>query len=188
MRKNTVFIVALLIASVLSACMHFQIAETKNAGGEKDSMQNSTRMNEHDIYVGDSIEMIKANHENQILLEQHSCIAWMDSNGYNIACLEDGATIRAITKFSVNLEILEASGVEPIHAISREEWVGKKEADFVSKYGSCHFDYGSGAYIPSYISENGIIYFLHVFDGTIKSISFFSPNGYSQGQFEFVSG
>ena len=189
MRKDTVFVVALLISFFLSGCMSFQTTDTEKRAEERSTMQDNMRENEHDISVGDSIDTIKTNYIDNILLEQYSCIAWMDSKGYNIACLgKDGSTIRAIVKFSEDLELLEASGVEPINSINQEEWVGKKEADFVLQYGSCHFDYGSGAYIPSYISENGTIYFLHVFDGTINSISIFSPNGHSQGQFVFVSG
>lgn len=188
MRKITLFVIALWIALVLSGCIQSQTADSEKMSRERDGMQDNTSATEHDVKIGDSIWSIKTNHKDDILLEQHSCIAWMDSKGYKIACPgKDGATIRAVIKFSENLELREAIGLEPIEDINQKEWVGKKEADFISKYGSCHFDFGSGAYIPSYISENGIIYFLHVFDGTINSISYFSPNDQSQGQYNFVT-
>ena len=189
MRKVTVFVIACWIAIVLSGCTIIQTADSEKMAGESETMQDNTSTAEHNVNIGDSINSIKTDYKDNVLLDQYSCIAWMDPKGYNIVCLDkNGDTIRAIVKFSENLELLEAIGVEPIEAIDQEEWVGKKETDFISKYGSCHFDYGSGAYIPSYISENGIIYFLHVFNDTINSVSYFSPNGHSQGQFVFFGG
>ena len=188
MRKILLFVLVFLIALVLSGCKSFQTVNTENRTGERDVMQDNTT-NGYEVNVGDSIDTIKSNNNNNIILEQHSCIAWKDSTGYNIACIaKDGVTVCSIVYFSENLDLLRAIGVEPIIAINQEEWCGKKEADFISQYGSCHFDFGSGAYIPSYVSENGIIYFLHVFDGKIISISNFSLNGHKQGEFLIVSG
>lgn len=190
MRMISLFVLVFLIAIVLSGCNSFQTVNTENGTGERDMMQDNTTTSGYEVNVGDSIDAIKSNNNNNIILEQHSCIAWMDSMGYNIACIaKDGVTIRAIVNFSENFELLRSIGVEPIIAINQEEWCGKKEADFISQYGSCHFDYGSGAYIPSYISENGIIYFLYVFEGKIKRISNLSLNGHNrQGEFVVVSG
>lgn len=189
MRKISLFVLVFLIAVALSGCNSFQTVNTENGTGERDMMQDNTTTSGYEVNVGDSIDAIKSNNNNNIILEQHSCIAWMDSMGYNIACIaKDGVTICAIVNFSENLDLLRSIGVEPIIAINQEEWCGKKEADFISQYGSCHFDYGSGAYIPSYISENGIIYFLYVFEGKIISISNLSLNGHRQGEFVVVSG
>ena len=131
---------------------------------------------ENEVRIGDSIYSIKKKFKDNILLEQYSCVVWETPEGYYIACTgQDGQAIRAVVKFSKDLELLEANGIEPIKEINQEEWIEKSELEFVAQYGSCHFDFGSGLYIPSYVSEPGLIYFLYVDDGIIKDISSFSP-------------
>lgn len=128
------------------------------------------------VNIRDSIYAVKERFKGNILLDQYSLVVLEAPEGYYFAGIDkDGRTIRAVVKFSKDLELLEANGVEPIEQLNQEEWIGKEELEFVSRYGSCHFNLGSGLYIPSYISKTGLIYSLYIDDGVISYISTFSP-------------
>ena len=173
MRKLILFVITLCALIIQSGCIDSHSSKTGNKTGINNSMQNESTMNEHEFTVGNTIDVIKEIKKDNILLNQHSCIVWKDTEGYNIACIgNDGKTITALIRFSETLELLETNGVDLIGEVNQEEWVGKKEDEFIAEYGQCHFDFGSGRYIPSYISKTGKIFFLNVDgDGKIKSIS-----------------
>lgn len=175
--RFTRFIIILYLLTVLTGCVSLDTIDSeKGEVGQRNTMQDDININENEVKVGDSIYNIKEKFKGSILLEQYSCVVLEASEGYYIACTDQyGQTIRAVVKFSKDLELVEADGIEPIEEIDPEEWTGKSEHEFVSQYGSCHFDFGSGLYIPSYISESGLIYFLYVDDGMIYYISTFSP-------------
>lgn len=177
MKKLIILAIILFLMAVQAGCLSsYSIDTEKEEEGQRNTMQENMNKYENEVDVGYSIYTIREKYKDNILLDQYSCVVWKDQEGYDIACIgKNGQTIQAIVKFSEDLELLEANGIEPIEEINQEEWIGKSEQEFVSLYGSCHFDFGSGLYIPSYVSKSGLIYFLYVDDGIIYYISTFSP-------------
>ncbi len=130
-----------------------------------------TEMLEHEVHVGDSFYTVRAS-LNSLILDYYDCIMWKDSMGYHFACTgEDLRTICAVVWFSDDLELLEADGLEPIDPLPHmEEWLGKTEDEFIALYGPCHFQAGTGIYMPSYIAKDGTVYWMTVRLGTIDSM------------------
>ena len=125
----------------------------------------------YEVHIGDSLVSVREKVKDRLLDESFNFLLWSDSSGYCI-CLapDDCETICSIVRFSEELELLEATGIVPIPAIDlkdQEKWVGKTEAEFIEQYGYCHFDFGSGIYMPNYIAETGEIYWFTVENGVI---------------------
>ena len=162
MRKGLLGMILVLIVC-LSACATSK-TDSKSA---MDTNENEIRAK-----IGDNIGSLKRKAGNRICYERYSCLAWENSETYYIACTgQKGETVRGVAVFSKNLELINATGIEPIEDIVEDEWVGKLEKDFVDQYGQCHFEEGSGLYMPSYISKTGKIYSLYVDGGRIYRIA-----------------
>ena len=156
-------------------------AVTKCIEGQINTTQTDFDLFEYDVHIGDLFYVVKRNIEDRILYHQYCVVVWKDAEGYKIAIKGNGhETIDSVVQFSENLELLEASGIELIQAIDSEEqekWIGKTEEEFVAQYGPCHYDFGSGIYIPCYIADTGTIYWLDFDQGerdVIKQIHSFS--------------
>ena len=131
---------------------------------QNNTIPKETEPVEYVAHVGDSIFPIRQQVEHVELFYAYSCIIWKDSKGYCIACNDEGTDqVSAVVRFSDDLELLEADGLEPIEPIPQtEEWVGKTLDEFTAQYGQYHFDFGTGFFYPSYISKNGSIYWMNV--------------------------
>ena len=121
---------------------------------------------EVDVHVGDSFFTTWNQCEDVELLYSYCCAIWKDSKGYCIACTDGGTDqVSAVVRFSDDLELLEADGLEPIDPIDgaeMEQWVGKTLDEFIEQYGQYHLDLASGLFEPAYISNNGTIYWMVV--------------------------
>jgi hypothetical protein len=121
---------------------------------------------EYDVHVGDSFFTAWNQCEDVELLYSYCCVIWKDSKGYCIACTDGGPDqVSAVVRFSDDLELLEADGLEPIDPIDgaeMEQWVGKTLDEFIEQYGQYHLDLASGLFEPAYISNNGTIYWMVV--------------------------
>ena len=148
-------------------------------GHYKLTTSGETELPEYEVHIGDPIRTIRESLGDSVTGAFNAYVAWNDSKGNHIACTgDDWERIYAIVSFSDDLELLEAEGLEPIEPITQmEEWLGKTEDEFVAMYGPYHFQPGSGNYMPSYISKNGIVYYLGTVCGTIVSIHSFAIDG-----------
>ena len=121
---------------------------------------------EVDVHVGDSFFTTWNQCKDIMFLRSHCCVIWKDSKGYCIACADGGTDqVSAVVRFSDDLELLEADGLEPIDPIDgaeMEQWVGKTLDEFIEQYGQYHLDLASGLFEPAYISNNGTIYWMVV--------------------------
>ena len=84
---------------------------------------------EYDVHVGDSFFTTWNQCKDIMLLHLDCIVIWNDSRGYCIACTDGGPDqVSAVVRFSDDLELLEADGLEPIDPIDgaeMEQWVGK---------------------------------------------------------------
>ena len=119
---------------------------------------------EYDVHVGDSFFTTKNQCQDVWLLHSYCCVIWKDSKGYCIACADRRTDqVVAVVRFSDDLELLEADGLEPIEPVPQtEEWVGKTLDEFIEQYGQYHFDLTSGFFSPAYISKTGTVYWMDV--------------------------
>ena len=121
---------------------------------------------EYDVHVGDSFFTTWNQCKDIMLLHLDCIVIWNDSRGYCIACTDGGPDqVSAVVRFSDDLELLEADGLEPIDPIDgaeMEQWVGKTLDEFIEQYGQYHLDLASGLFEPAYISNNGTIYWMVV--------------------------
>lgn len=121
---------------------------------------------EYDVHVGDSFFTTWNQCKDIMLLHLDCIVIWKDSKGYCIACTDGGPDqVSAVVRFSDDLELLEADGLEPIDPIDgaeMEQWVGKTLDEFIEQYGQYHLDLASGLFKPAYISNNGTIYWMDV--------------------------
>ena len=121
---------------------------------------------EYDVHVGDSFFTTWNQCKDIMLLHLDCIVIWNDSRGYCIACTDGGPDqVSAVVRFSDDLELLEADGLEPIDPIDgaeMEQWVGKTLDEFIEQYGQYHLDLASGLFKPAYISNNGTIYWMVV--------------------------
>lgn len=143
---------------------------------------------ECDVQIGDSFRTTKESLGSSIFSLFNDCVIWRDHKGYHIACVGEDRdsvsqlrdTIYAVVLFSDELELLEADGLDPIEPIIHlEEWLGKTEDEFIAMYGPYHFQPGSGLYMPSYISEDGHVYWMDVELGVIVGMHSYSIDGTS---------
>ena len=177
MNKKAWILLLFCIILCLVGCK-IQRGKDKDDNAEISQMGNNEEDAIEEVRVGDTIKAIKEEANNQILLENYSCIAWKNPEFYCIARVGFfGRTVDAFVLFSNEMELMKADGIEPIHEIDRKSWTGKTFADFVEQYGQYHFDFGSGLFIPSYVTETGLIYHLYVDNGQIDLITVFSLAG-----------
>lgn len=150
------------------------ITETvTEAAGEDPSAQEIT------AEVGELMCVVKTRVKDRLLLgDSWDCVVvWENPESYVYACLgENGRSVGGVARFSKALEILEVDGVELIEEIDPDQWFGQSILDFISQYGQPHFEAGSGIYIPSYISENGTIYYLSCDGEMIYSLTSYFPS------------
>ncbi|MBR4193587.1 MAG: hypothetical protein IKQ54_04605 [Oscillospiraceae bacterium] len=171
-----------IITSQDTVSMSIPSTDSVDESDQTNTTQSDGGLFEYDAVIGEPWYTVSSHVRERILLEQqYVCVFWKDARGYHIALTgDDRNSIRAVVIFSEDMELMEAVGIElikPIEEAEREKWIGKKEAEFITQYGPCHYQFGSGFYIPCYVAETGTIYWLS-FDETdrdvIKKIQSFS--------------
>lgn len=168
---------------------HAAAGETDQAGStdaptitdQSGTIPEETEPLAYDVQIGDSLCAVKEALNSRIDTEFCDAVIWKDSTGYHVACAgEDEDTIYAVVRFSDDLELLEAEGLEPIEPITQlEEWLGKTEAEFVERYGPYHYHrQNTNIYGPSYISKDGTVYRVELEHGTIVRMNCFTIKHY----------
>ena len=133
---------------------------------QSNMIPEETDIFDYDVHVGDSIFLIRKQYEDVMLFQRYSCCIWKAPKGYCIACNDELTDqVFAVVRFSDDLELLEADGIElikPIAEAELEQWIGKTLDEFIAQYGQYHVDFGSGFFYPAYISEIGTVYWMNV--------------------------
>lgn len=74
---------------------------------------------------------------------------------------QDRITVEQIAVFSLNRELVYASGLEVVpHEAFLTQEVPTTLEEVESRFGPYHFDRGSGLFIPAYVTDRGAIAFL----------------------------
>lgn len=125
-------------------------------------------------YMQKDISEIRKNANGQINFDSFECIVWTEAENSVVALSSDAKTIDRVLIFSQKGDLLFQTKDCTITAEDVNQFLLQEEKTFRSIYGAPQFDYGSGRYLPAYITTDGRILVLTVENSIIQSITEYS--------------
>ena len=122
-------------------------------------------------YINTSITTFYNNHKNELLLSCFECLAWKEQRAIVVVISSTANIVDKSIVFSRSGQLLNQRGISAITVDDISSLLNLTETDLEAKYGKYHFDYGSGRYLPSYVTDNGSILILNIEDDVVATIS-----------------
>lgn len=106
--------------------------------------------------VGQKVDDVRKKNRNDIILDASCLLAFKNSHGYTVV-ITNNEIVTAEIKYDKEATLVSKKGVDPLNAVVFEAGKPQTMQDMVNLFGSPHVDVGSGAYLPTYILDDGRI-------------------------------
>ena len=134
-----------------------------------DSMDEGAK--ERGLHMYEKMSELRKAHADLLLFDTFECLAWKEQDNFVVVISIDTKSVGRSLVFSENGQLLNQTGIAAVSVDDVSELLHLTEEDLVSKYGSFHFDSGSGRYLPSYVTNCGCILVFSFENGFVESIS-----------------
>lgn len=81
---------------------------------------------------------------------------YLDDDDYSVVISEDARALKCV-EFSADRQVKRTIGIEPVVIQDMQNYLGKTLTDVENEFGVYHLDFGSGFFIPSYITADGYL-------------------------------
>ncbi len=110
-------------------------------------------------------------HKDHLLFSKFECNTWEEHGVYVVVISSDAQTVDGCVVFSEKGQLLKQTGITTITVEDPSLLLHLTEAELSSRYGSYHFDSGSGRYLPSYVTSQASILILNIENSVVEHVS-----------------
>lgn len=108
------------------------------------------------MLIGENVFEIREKLRDDIILDVNVLLVLKMSNGRSV-CVTDGNTVIAEIKYAESGEMISKNRIYPLKTSVFDTSSPKTVRDMEDLFGTPHCDIGCGAYLPTYILEDGRI-------------------------------
>ena len=149
------------------SCSSFSPEETSPS----ESLPKDTDAEAKETYIYDHLTRLYKEHKNHLLISCFECLVWKEQRTIVVVISTGAAIVDRSVIFSKDGQLLQQTGITAISVDDVSSLLNMTEEELTLKYGKYHFDYGSGRYLPAYVTDNGSVLVLSIEDDAVTSVT-----------------
>ena len=159
-----IVILLLLMTFFLSACSR---NSSPDVSGTTNITNDTSSSSSYYFDVGQSMSEINKNYSPDFSI---NALSVYTLNGKYYVIIDDGNIVQKFVEFSYSRSCLNKQGLELISDYDIDQFLSRDINELAEDLGRYHVDIGSGAYIPSYITEDAKLISLYIEDDFVVDV------------------